>query len=187
DFEFPLRLGCVSATMTSMRRGGEVMTHSLTCTCGARLEIDDKFAGQPINCPDCQRALQAPAAKEATGRRTSGLALASILLALIGAFTVVGTLAAVVLGVLALLQIAGKPDRLAGKGYALAGILLGVLLTAGTLFAVTSLELFGLTAMMSDAYWAGKLDFGGPMEIVREREGYAIKRPSDKWGVYKAK
>src|SRR5207302_8262451 len=127
DFEFPLRLGCVSATMTSNRRGGEVMTLSLTCTCGARLEIDDKFAGQPINCPDCQRALQAPAAKEATGRRTSGLALASILLALIGAFTVVGTLAAVVLGVLALLQIAGKPDRLAGKGYALAGILLGVL------------------------------------------------------------
>src|SRR5262249_42578922 len=171
--------------MDTTRRGGEVMTLSLTCACGARLEIDDKFAGQPINCPDCQRALQVPAAPTAGGgRRTSGLALASILLAPTGAFTIVGTLAAVVLGVVALVQIAGKPDRLAGRGYAFAGILLGVVLTAGTLFAVTSIELFGLTALMSDAFWAGKLDFNGPIEIVRDREGYAVKRPNDKWGVY---
>src|SRR2546423_14593459 len=102
------------------------MTLSLTCACGARLEIDDKFAGQPINCPDCQRALQAPAAQAAGGgRRTSGLALASILLALIGAFTIVGTLAAAVLGVVALLRIARKRHPPARRGHAFAGILLG--------------------------------------------------------------
>jgi hypothetical protein len=164
------------------------MTLSLTCACGARLEIDERFAGQQIHCPDCQRPLQAPAAPTpATTRRTSGLALCSLLLALVGAFTILGTVVAVLLGVAALLQIANRPDRLAGRGYALAGIVLGVVLTAGTLFAVTSVELFGLTSVVSGAHWTGKLDFDGPMEIVRTREGFAVKRPSEKWGVYKHK
>jgi hypothetical protein len=161
------------------------MPFSLTCACGARLEIDDKFAGQQITCPDCQRPLETPSADQSV-RRTSGLALASILLALVGAFTIVGTVAAVVLGLMALIQMMGRSDRLAGRGYALAGILIGGLMTVGTLFAVTSIELFGLSSMMSDAYWQGKLDYSGPMEIVRTREGFAITRPSAKWGVAKA-
>src|SRR5262245_33563958 len=129
-------------------RGGynSDMTLSLTCACGARLDIDDKFAGQQINCPDCQRALQAPVREPI--KRTSGLALASIVLALIGAFTIVGTVAAVVVGILALLQLANHGDRLAGRGYAIAGIVFGVLFTGGTLFAISSLELFGLTSLM---------------------------------------
>jgi hypothetical protein len=160
------------------------MPFSLTCACGARLEIDDKFAGQQISCPDCQRPLETPSA-DLPVRRTNGLALASLIAALVGAFTIVGTLAAIVLGILALVQMVGRPERAAGRGYALAGILIGVVMTAGTLFAVTSIELFGLTSMMSEAYWQGKLDFSGPMEIMRTREGFAITRPSAKWGTLK--
>jgi hypothetical protein len=159
------------------------MPFALTCECGARLEIDDKFAGQIINCPDCQRALQTPTAT-ATGRRTSGLALASLILALVGAFTVVGTLAAVALGVAALLYISAKPDRLAGRGFALAGVALGVLLTCSTLFVISSVELFGLASMLREDSWAGKLQFDGPLEVKRIKEGFAMKRPSEKWGVY---
>jgi hypothetical protein len=162
------------------------MPFSLTCACGARLEIDDKFAGQQISCPDCQRPLQTPSSDQ-PARRTSGLALASIVLALMGAFTIVGTLAAIVLGVMALVQLTGRADRLAGRGYAIAGIFIGVVMTAGTLFAVTSIELFGLSSMMSEAYWQGKLDYSRPMEIVRTRDGFAITRPSAKWGVFKSR
>jgi Domain of unknown function (DUF4190) len=160
------------------------MAFALTCTCGARLEIDDKFAGQAVACPDCQKPLHM-SASEQTGRRTSGLALVSIILALVGAFTIVGTVAAVLFGAMALRQIGRHSDRLAGRGYAIAGIVLGVIMTAGTVFALSSVELFGLTAMIGDGGWADKLDYDGPLEVVREQEGFAIKRPSSHWGVYK--
>jgi hypothetical protein len=160
------------------------MPFAMTCTCGARLEIDDKFAGQTITCPDCQQSLSV-SANGASGRRTSGLALSSMVLALVGAFTVVGTVAAVLVGVLALQQISKRADRFAGKGYAIAGIVIGIVMTAGTLIAISSIELLGLPPMLSDAVWAGKLDFSGPLEVVREQEGFAIKRPSERWGVYK--
>lgn len=102
----------------------------------------------------------------------------------------VGTLAAVLLGVLALLQIARDPNRVAGRGYAIAGIAIGLPMTAATILAVifagSSLELFGLTGMVGAAHWAGKLDFDGPMDAERPNEGFAIRRPSTKWGVYKS-
>jgi hypothetical protein len=161
------------------------MAVSLTCGCGARLEIDDKFAGQTVFCPDCQRALQAPKTEQTTGQRTSGFALASFILALVGAFTILGTVAAVVLGVIGLVQISKRSDRLTGKGYAVAGIILGVVMTAGTVFALSSIELFGLSGVINDAQWAGRLDYSGSLEVERKREGYSIKRPSERWGVYK--
>jgi hypothetical protein len=160
------------------------MPLALICACGARLEIDDKFAGQQINCPDCQRPLQAPKVDQPVVR-TSGLALASLILALVGAFTILGTLAAVGLGVAALFQIGSRADRLAGRGFAIAGIVVGVVMTAGTVVALSAFELFGLGPMMSAANWSGKLDYSVPLEIVRDREGFAVKRPSEEWGVYK--
>jgi len=159
------------------------MPLAMTCACGARLEIDDKFAGQAITCPDCHRPLSFKQS-DLSGRRTSGLAIASILLALVGAFTIVGTVAAVLIAAVALVQIGNNPGRLAGKGYAVAGLVIGVIMTAGTVFALSSVELFGLTTMMSEAAWAGKLDYGGPLEVMRDQEGFAIKRPSKHWGLY---
>jgi hypothetical protein len=159
------------------------MTLSLTCSCGARLEIDAKFACQAIRCPDCDKSLQAPAL-ERRPRRTSGLALASFLLALVGAFTVVGTLLAVGLGALALVDLKRRRDRLSGRAYALAGIVLGVVFTGISLFAYVNFELFGLDSLMREPQWAGKLDYSGPLEVIRSKEGFALARPSEKWGVY---
>src|SRR5260370_4798880 len=110
------------------------MTLAINCTCGAHLEVDDRFAGQTIQCPDCHKGLQAPSLTSPL-QRTSGLALASLILALVGAFTVVGTIVAVVLGGLALRQIARQPDKLSGRRFALAGMGAGALLTAVSLFA----------------------------------------------------
>lgn len=163
------------------------MAVSLTCECGARLQIDDKFAGQTVFCPDCQRALKAPKTEPAPAR-TSGFALASIVLALVGAFTILGTVAAVILGIVALAQISRQGERLSGKRYAIAGIALGVVMTASTVFALSSIELMGLPNLVSDLQWKGKLDFGGPLEVVHEETnggGFSIKRPSERWGVYK--
>src|SRR5438477_8196278 len=90
---------------------GVSMTLSLTCACGARLEIDAKFVGQTIHCPDCNRQLEtgSPAAKPA---HTSGYALASLVLALAGAFTLAGTVAAIVCGALGLKQIRQAPTQI---------------------------------------------------------------------------
>jgi Domain of unknown function (DUF4190) len=160
------------------------MTLSLTCSCGARLEIDEKFAGQTIQCPDCQQSLQAPPPAARPPRRTSGFAVASFVLALVGAFTLVGTLLAMVLGALALFDISRQRERVAGRGYAIAGIVLGAVLTALSLFVYIKVELFGLDGLMREPQWAGKLDFSGPLEIMRSKDGFAITRPSDQWGVY---
>jgi hypothetical protein len=161
-----------------------VMTLSLTCACGVHLEVDETFAGQTITCPDCHRSLRVPDARQAP-RRTSGLALASLVLALAGAFTVVGTLLAVLLGGLALLAINRQREQLTGKGLAVAGIVLGLGLTGLSLFAYTSVELFGLDTLLREPQWAGKLDFDGPLEVDRGNDGFVITRPSRKWGVYR--
>lgn len=158
------------------------MTLSLTCACGALLEIDDKFAGQTINCPDCQRKLQAPARD--AGRRTSGFALASLVCALVGAFTVVGTVLAVALGAFALWDIKRKPDRLVGRGFARAGIVAGVLLTGLTVYAYTSADFFGLDSIGRQGRLAGRVDYPKELELLVEKDAarFSIVRPSARWG-----
>ncbi len=158
------------------------MTISLTCACGVHLEVDETFAGKTITCPDCQRSLVAPK-PEPPGMQTSGFALASLTVALLGAFTILGTLAAIVLGWLGLRAIKESPDKLAGRNYALAGIVLGVVLTLFTLYAVTLGKLFGLGNLFHRVDWVGQLDYDVPDEIERRTERFAITRPSRKWGV----
>src|SRR5688572_1436505 len=103
------------------------MSISLTCSCGARLEVDAKFAGQTIACPDCHKPL-AVTPPPPPPKRTSGLALSSLLLALVGAFTVVGSLAAIVLGAIAYRRIP-KQAGVTGQSYAKAGMILGAAFT----------------------------------------------------------
>jgi len=156
------------------------MILAIDCTCGAHLEIDGKFAGQVIQCPDCQQPLQVPVAAPGS-LRTSGFALASFILALVGAFTVIGTICAIVLGILGLRAIAKDRARLAGNGYALAGIVLGVLLTALSLFAYARVELFGLDRLLREPQWAGKLEFDDRAEVTTQA-GFSVPRPSKNWG-----
>ncbi len=160
------------------------MTIPLICDCGARLEVDDTFAGRTINCPDCQRALAVPK-PEPPGLKTSGFALASFTLALVGAFTVIGGLAAVALGWLGLRDVTQHPEQVSGRRYALAGMAVGAAGTLLTLIALFWAEMLGLNNLAGKLQWAGKLDYSGEEEIVRTTERFKIKRPSPRWGVYK--
>jgi hypothetical protein len=119
--------------------------------------------------------------------RTSGLAIASLVLALVGAFTIFGTLLAAVLGGLALLRLKHEQGRVAGRGFALAGLILGLVLTGLSLFAFSSVELFGLDTLLHEPQWAGRLDYDGPLEVVQASDGFRITRPSKDWGVLKVR
>lgn len=153
----------------------------LTCACGTRFEVDESLAGQEVLCPECQQPLRAPAV-ERPPQLTSAWALASVLLSLLGAFTVVGTLAAIVLGLIALVSISRNRLRLAGAGFAVLGICLGVLFTVLTLVALNAGDLFGLETWLRQRTMTAKVDTSGPMEIVSGSKRFAITRPSEKWG-----
>jgi hypothetical protein len=159
------------------------MAIAITCSCSAQLEVDEKFAGQSITCPDCQKSLQVPNPSSGAAQRTSALALVSLILALVGAVTILGTLLAVACGLVALWQIRRQPDRLAGSTYALAGIVVGVVMTGFSLFAYLAPNLTVVDPVMRQYRWLGKLDYSGPLELKYEREGFAITRPSPDWGV----
>jgi hypothetical protein len=153
----------------------------LTCACGARFEVDDALVGQEVLCPECQQPVKAPDA-ERLPRLTSGWALASVVLALVGAFTVVGTVAAVLFGLIALVSISRHRDRITGSGFAVLGICLGVLFTVLTVVALNADTMFGLESWLREQTLAQKVDTSGPMEIVRAIQGFAITRPTEKWG-----
>jgi len=170
------------------------MPISVTCQCGARLEIDEKFLGKEILCPDCQRPL--PTTAPATppplelpdNRRTSGLAVLSLTLAMVGAFTIVGTIAAIVVGFFALREIAAKAAKLDGVNFARAGIAVGAVFTLITLAALVSPTVFGLDAFLREFALAGRLQYpagevirtdiiNGEIEIHRPR-------PIEAWAQY---
>jgi hypothetical protein len=158
------------------------MALSLSCPCGAAFEVEDTFAGQTVSCPECQGSVKVPALRQGPPR-TSGLAVASLVLALVGAFTLVGTVAAVLCGLGALLHIGRSGGRLAGAGFAVLGMILGILFTGLTVFAYSQGELFGVGGRVREVVLGGRVDFSGPLEIVRPADGYKISRPSEKWGV----
>ncbi|HTU17103.1 MAG TPA: DUF4190 domain-containing protein [Gemmataceae bacterium] len=158
----------------------------LTCACGARFEVADSLAGQEVLCPECQQPLQAPAAVRPP-LVTSGWALASVLLALMGAFTVLGTLVAIVLGIIALVSIARHRDRVTGVGFAVFGICLGVLFTVLTVVALNAADVFGLESWMRQRTMTQEIDTTGPLEVVQGNKGFAITRPTEKWGQMQSK
>src|SRR5262249_5641317 len=109
--------------------------------------------------------------------------LASIVLALVGAFTLVGTALATLLGVAALVGIGRRRQQLAGAGLAVFGIVMGVVFTVLTAFALLTGGLFRLGGRLTEGRFKDQLDFSGPPEIVRpDPPGFAISRPSNRWG-----
>ncbi|HEV3116803.1 MAG TPA: DUF4190 domain-containing protein [Gemmataceae bacterium] len=155
------------------------MSLSLTCSCGAHFEVADAFAGQSVACPECQQSLRVPMAAR-TRLRTSGYALSSVVLTLVGMFTVILTALAVVLGFMALVSISRHRNQVTGAGYAVFGIVLGLIFTGVSLFALSRDELFD---RFREKIHANEADYSGPMEIIRAGEGFAITRPTPKWGV----
>lgn len=156
------------------------MALPLSCACGARFEVEDTFANQMVSCPECHEALKAPGAHRLP-LRTSGYALASVIVALVFGFVpLFGPVLAVVLGLAGLVSISRHPDRVTGVGYAAAGIVIGLIFAGLSALAFTKVELFD---QVRGHILGSQVDRAGPMEIVRDTDGFAITRPSPSWGV----
>ncbi len=139
------------------------------------------LAGQSVACPECQQALRAPSLQRPVVY-TSGFALASFLLAVAGAFTVVGTIAAVVLGLIAVVRILRDREHVAGLGFAGFGIGLGLAFTAATVWAISTGELFGLAGAARRTQMAGQLEPADEKASLDIHEsGFSLTRPTAKW------
>jgi hypothetical protein len=157
------------------------MALSLICACGARFEVEDTLAGQEVSCPECQQSLKAPALRQPS-LRTSDLALASAVLALVGAFTILGTVVAVILGSLALVRISRNRERITGAGFAIFGIAGGTVFTLLMFLALSRTELFGLGGTKRRIMLADRVDTSGEL-TYKDDNGWSITRPSRDWGV----
>ena len=160
------------------------MALSIECTCGVPFEVEDTLAGQVVTCPACQATTQAPAL-DRTPIRTNGLALTSVVLSLVGAFTVIFSLVAVLLGACALISIKRNRDRTAGTGYAIFGIVAGVIFTGLSLFLYMNFELLPVEGYWEAGWYSGMIDYSGDREVQQKDRGYSITRPNVKWGVAK--
>jgi hypothetical protein len=69
---------------------------------------------------------QLPLSPQVIRQRTSGLAIASLVLSLIFCLPLIGSVLSIVLGVVALSKIDRNPQELSGRGLATAGIIVGV-------------------------------------------------------------
>jgi prepilin-type processing-associated H-X9-DG protein len=111
------------------------------CECGKEFQTRDEDAGRRARCPVCQRELIVPQAKplpdsefaalnEFGPARTSGKAIASLVLGICSFFTCILTgLPAIIFGILGLIDINNSKKRLTGHGFAIAGIVLGSVTT----------------------------------------------------------
>jgi hypothetical protein len=156
------------------------MPLTLICDCGARFDIDDSLSGKEVPCPECGELVHAPS--QVSQARTSLWALVAVVLALTGALTFVGGIAAVLVGAYALTVIRRRPEQLAGSGFALSAIALGVV---GSLVAV---GLFFRPDVLPASVWVrqralgGQVDSTGALEMISRGGDVMITRPSRDWG-----
>ncbi len=102
--------------------------------CGEKNPDDGKFCskcGTALTATKAPAAAPAPAKTAAAGEKTSGLAIAALVMG-IAAFVVFGPLAvlAIIFGAIGISQ-ANKDPNLKGKGMAVAGLVLGIIAVAG--------------------------------------------------------
>jgi len=119
----------------------------------------------------------------------SGYAVASLILALVGAFTLVGTLAAIICGAMALGQIRRSPQEIGGKRFAQVGILLGIVFSLITLVCLSTTEFLRLDGLLRSIEWAGKIEYlRDALVPINQSDGMdlgrsaSIKLPSPSWG-----
>ncbi|HMB07398.1 MAG TPA: DUF1559 domain-containing protein [Isosphaeraceae bacterium] len=110
----------------------------VTCECGKQFRTRDENAGRRARCTDCGRELiipkadvnpdDAPALLEAVEPRTSGKAIASLVLGLMSLLCTIFTgIPAIILGILGIVDIDRSRGGLRGKGMAIAGVTCGAL------------------------------------------------------------
>ena len=109
-------------------------------TCGQ--EVQDAA----IRCRHCKNWIGAPhaaalpAAEPISYPTTSGVAIASMVLGILWIYWI-GSIVAVILGYLALQEIRQNPERIEGKGMAIAGVVLGWI-GVGTLLLVVAFGVY---------------------------------------------
>lgn len=161
------------------------MPIALNCACGVHLEIDDKFAGKTIPCPDCARPLLVVPPAPPKVRRVNGLAVASLTLSLTGFFTLIGSLAGAALGYLAQQQIARDPERYGGQRLAAAGLFVGAAGLLLTLAGLFSNEIFGVDVLLREIRMASELDYNsepdGRIKRDTQHNTVSLARPSPTW------
>jgi hypothetical protein len=118
-------------------------------------------------------------------RRTEGLAVWSLTLAMVGAFVPPITISAIVLGVLSLKRIGANPQKLDGANHARAGIVLGAVFTFLASVLYMSPTVFTLDGVLRDLALGGRLNYvvddpvaGNDVEIIRPP-----RSPKD-WGKF---
>ena len=166
------------------------MAISLKCVCGAVLDIDDRFQGQKLPCPDCNRILDTNPPL-GPPKATSGWALAAFVLPLAGMLTFVGPVAGIVCGILGLRQIHRDP-RLGGRSFARLGIALGIGFAVLSVFALSIGEFFNLDGMLRV--------FLAPRDLAERNASYvrgtptnhesvtfSLKLPTRGWGIVPVK
>lgn len=146
--------------------------------CGQHILAGEEWAGLTVNCPSCQRPIVIPgtpitvaapaprspanpptAAASASGAsRTSGLAITSLVLSLLGCFFLTA-IAGVICGHLARKRIRRDPS-LTGGGLALAALIIGYILIALwvawlTFFAVNFKDAFNRAREQAEARRSG--------------------------------
>jgi prepilin-type processing-associated H-X9-DG protein len=119
------------------------MSISVTCECGQCFEAPDENAGQLARCPNCGRKLTVPKplpsgdelfdAWESGSPRTSGKAIASLVLGILFFFACLTGVPAILFGRRALREIELSKGRVRGRRMAIGGIVLGAI---GCLFTI---------------------------------------------------
>ncbi len=165
------------------------MPLTITCACGAHLEIDEKFVGQEIACPDCSRPLRVEPPPPRRHLRVSGLAVGSLIVGLVGFFTLVGSAVAIALGLVAQRRITDQSDRLTGVGFAHAGLAVGAAGIFATLGLLLAPDLLGLDVFVREFEWAGRLDYSylattnpPTVTLTEQNSDLSIIPPAGRWG-----
>lgn len=104
--------------------------------CGREIEEGSQF------CKYCGEKLVSEVTKEGITKqpKTSGLAIASLVLGILF-FVPFAPLLAVIFGIIALVRVSKSKGALKGKGMAIAGLVLGCLMTLFTIFVLTLVSL----------------------------------------------
>ena len=125
------------------------MATAFTCPhCQKQMQVEDHLAGQQVSCPSCSQTLTAPGSPRAAPpgtlqyattlrERRAGLAIASLVLGIVGFCTVgIAGIVGVILGIVALVKASNEPQVDRGRGFAIAGIVTGAVSLLSSIMVV---------------------------------------------------
>lgn len=154
------------------------MPTALSCDCGARFVADALAAATGVPCPECGTTCSITAP---TAPRTSLFALLSLVLALMGVATFIGSLLAVASGLVALIRIGRHPDRLGGRAYAKTAVVLGLVGVALSGWVVVNRARFLQVSWLRQRVFAALADPDAAWPAVTRDGGCLLPRPSPNW------